>query len=146
MSVRFFTSKLPLHWTAERVQPDYGIDLRVELFDEESAHGLEFLVQLKASAKPSGGATEDIRLGVTTYNYLRDKLQIAMLVKYVESEDEAYWYWLSDIPSPNQDQDTFTVHLSRAKKVSSIRWQDVRDHILAVTRVKLGAREHMDKG
>jgi hypothetical protein len=62
------------------------------------ASGLELLVQLKASSRPAEGDNETITLRTATYNYLWDKLQVVMLVKYVEAVNEAYWLLLSEVP------------------------------------------------
>jgi len=45
-----FRNLIPELWVVRRKDYDYGIDLEVELFDEnESATGLMFYVQLKAT-------------------------------------------------------------------------------------------------
>lgn len=72
----------------------------MDIFEEKHATGLELLVQLKASAKSSGRDTEAVELKISTYNLLWDKLQVAMLVKYVEAENEAYWLLFGEIPTP----------------------------------------------
>ena len=48
-SERFFINCLPNNWTSEKLLNDYGIDQRVEIFNGDSAEGLELLIQLKAS-------------------------------------------------------------------------------------------------
>ncbi len=143
LSERFFRDALPKNWSAEKPTNDYGVDLRVDLFEGSKATGLELLVQLKASAKATGNETEVVRLKTTTYNLLWEKLQVAMLVKYVESEAEAYWLLLRDIPAPAQDQDTFTVHVPKTNRLSSIPWADIQAYVRSVTNTKLAAmRRH----
>jgi Domain of unknown function (DUF4365) len=139
LSMRFFRNTLPRDWTAEKPDNDYGIDLRVDIFENGSATGLELLVQLKASAEPSSADTETVQLKIATYNLLHSKLQIAMLVKYVESEKEAYWLLLKDIPPPPRDQETFTVHIPKANRLSAGPWERIKDHVRAVTDTKLAA-------
>src|SRR6266508_5139839 len=129
LSERFFCDSLPKNWVAEKPANDYGVDLRVEMFEANQATGLELLVQLKASAKPTGGEAEAVRLKVATYNYLWDKLQVAMLVKYVESEGEAYWLLLSNVPEPSQDQDSFTIRIPKENRLSSIDWQRIQNYV-----------------
>src|SRR5215216_4154433 len=125
LSERFFRDSLPKNWVAEKPANDYGVDLRVDLFEGNQATGLELLVQLKASAKPTGGEAEAVQLKVATYNYLCDKLQVAMLVKYVESEGEAYWHLFRDIPQPQAGRDTFTVRIPKANRLAAIAWPEV---------------------
>lgn len=140
LSERFFRNALPRNWTCEKPLHDYGVDLRVELFEGRAATGLELLVQLKSSTKPStGGETESVRLKTATYNHLWGKLQVAMLVKYVAEEDEAYWLLFRDIPTPPEGQKTFSVHIPRLHRLSSIEWADVQAYVRSVTDTKLAA-------
>jgi hypothetical protein len=139
ISVRFFRSCLPKNWTAEKPANDYGVDLRVDLFEGNQATGLELLVQLKASAESNGRLTETVRLKTATYNLLWDKLQVAMLVKYIESEDEAYWMLFRDVPTPSQDQETFTVYIPKANRLSDMPWPVIQAYVRRVTDTKLAA-------
>ena len=139
LSERFFRDSLPRNWTAEKPGNDYGVDLRVDMFERNQATGLELLVQLKASAEPTTSDSETVRLKTTTYNLLWEKLQVAMLVKYVESEKEAYWLLFRDIPTPSQDQETFTIHIPKANRISTIQWLDIQTYVRAVTDTKLAA-------
>lgn len=97
-------------------------------------------MQLKASAKPTGDKTETVRLKTTTYNLIWDKLQVAILIKYVESEGEAYWLLFKDIPPPSQRQETFTIHIPKENRISMIRWHDIQTYVRSVTDKKLAAR------
>ncbi len=137
LSDRFFRGSMPRNWVAEKPSSDYGIDLRVEIFEENKATGREFLVQLKASAKSSGKDTETVRIETSTYNYLSSKLQIAMLVKFIESDKEAYWLLIRDIPAPSKDHKTFTVHIPRVNRLSSIQWPEIQAQVHSVTDEKL---------
>lgn len=138
-SVRFFRDFLPRNWTAEKPVNDYGVDLRVDLFEGNQATGLELLVQLKASEASTEGDSETVRLKVATYNLLWNKLQVAMLVKFIESEGAAYWVLLKDIPSPSQDQETFTVHIPKSNRLSAISWSFIQEYVRSVTDRKLAA-------
>lgn len=139
LSERFFRDSLPKNWAAEKPANDYGVDLRVDLFEGNHATGLELLVQLKASSKPTGDDTETVRLKTATYNFLWDKLQVAILVKYIESEGEAYWLLFRDVPTPPQNQATFTVHIPKAKRLSVIPWPEIQAYVRGVTDTKLAA-------
>jgi hypothetical protein len=142
-SARYVRNALPRGWTCEKPQHDYGVDLRIDIFEDCAATGLELLVQLKASAKSTEGETEVVRLETTTYNHLWSKLQVVMLVKYVEPINEAYWLLLKDVQAPPAHQKTFTVHIPRANCVSSIDWQTIQDYVRNVTDTKLAAtRRH----
>lgn len=146
LSERFFRQSLPKSWVVEKPSSDYGVDLRVDLFEENKATGLELLVQLKASTQPMDNDTESVRLKTATYNYLWSKLEVAMLVKYIESDNEAYWLLFRDIPSPSQNQETFTVQIPKTNRLSSIAWPEIQSYIRAVTDKKLAAMRQRELG
>ena len=138
-SRRFFVQCLPANWAPERPANDYGIDLRVDIFEGNAATGLELLVQLKASEQAVDGDTESIDLRATTYNMLRDKLQVAMLVKYSRAENEAYWLLLKDAREPQEGCESVTVRIPKANRLSQIDWPHIQEHVRNVTDVKLAA-------
>lgn len=139
-SERFFNNSLPRNWRAEKPTADYGVDLQVDIFEGNDATGLELLIQLKASQDSHQEDTVTVRLRTATYNHLWDKLQVVMLVKFIEDENEAYWFLLSDVPGPNQTQDTFTIHIPKDNKISSINWDEIQDYIRDVTDEKIATR------
>jgi hypothetical protein len=140
LSRRFFTTSLPQNWVDETPGNDYGIDVRVDLFDGSAATGLELLVQLKASKRSRRAEFETVQLGVSTYNYLSAKLQVVMIVKYVHAEKEAYWQLLRNIDAPPQDQKTFTVRIPKANRLSAIDWPAIQQIIREVTDRKSAAQ------
>ena len=140
ISERFFNSCLPKNWTSEKPVHDYGVDLRVDLYDNLDATGLELLVQLKASKTGTDQEYETVRLAMSTYNHLLDKLQVVMLVKYVESEKKAYWLLLSEVPKPNQEQESFTIRIPKENDLESINWDQIYEYVRKVTDEKLAAR------
>ena len=143
-SQRFFEQHLPDAWTSHREQDDYGVDLRVEIFDDERATGLDFIVQLKASATATQGEYEDMRLLIRTYNYLWDMLSVVLLVKYVASNNEAYYMLLKDVPTPDQENDTFTIHIPKTNRLSSINWAPIKQYVSDVRDRKVAAnRAHL---
>jgi hypothetical protein len=63
-----------------------------------------------------------------------------MLVKYLESEGEAYWVFLREITPPmGEDQKTFTVHIPKANRFSEINWEAITTVVRQITDLKLGA-------
>jgi hypothetical protein len=143
-SERFFEECLPRTWSSEKPRHDYGVDLRVDIFEDNRATGLEFLVQLKSSHRAAIGETERIRLDLATYNYLAQKLQVVMFAKYVRAVNETYWILLSDIPQPEQLQQTFTIHIPKANALSRIRWASIAEHVRQVSEHKLTARQRIE--
>ena len=138
-SRRFFVQCLPANWTSERPTNDYGVDLRVDIFEGNAATGLELLVQLKSSERAADGDTESIDLRATTYNMLRDKLQVTMLVKYSRADNEAYWLLLKDAREPQEGRDSVTVRIPKENRLSQVDWQQIEEHVRKVTDAKLAA-------
>jgi hypothetical protein len=95
-SENFFRTQLPSDWTCERPEHDYGIDLRLGLARNGQLTGEQVVVQLKASAEAPPGEDVTVLLNVSTLNFLRNMLEVAMIVKYVSIEREAYWLLLKD--------------------------------------------------
>ena len=144
LSFRFFQHALPNNWASEKQSHDYGVDLKVDLFEGENATGLELLVQLKASARPSGKESERVSLKTSTFNLLWGKLQVVMLVKYVQAENEAYWLLLKDVPARKRQTNKFTVHIPKANRLSEISWETVHAHVRHVTDTKLAAMRRIE--
>jgi len=136
---------LPTNWVSERITNDYGVDLRVDIFESKRATGLEFLVQLKSSTRATKGRIERLRLRLVTYNYLVNKLQVVMLVKYIEETNEAYWILLRDIPPPDQMRQTFTIQIPKENTLSTISWVNINNHVRKVTGDKLTTREQIEQ-
>jgi hypothetical protein len=143
LSRPFFDRCLPKNWVATdagRAGTDYGADLHVDLFDDDKATGLELLIQLKASEQSGGADTESLQLKTTTFNYLRGKLQVVMLVKFVESENEAYWLLLSKVSEPaDAEQKEMTVRIPKENRLSAIDWNQIAAYVRGVTNTKLSA-------
>jgi hypothetical protein len=141
LSNRFFKRYLPNNWTTTKPQNDYGIDEIVNIFDGIYASPYELYVQLKSSQNANDGEIEKAKLRISTYNHLKHLLHVAMLIKFVEEENEAYWILLIDIPEPNQENETFTAHIPKANKFSEINWQDIEDYIREIVDYKLNSAE-----
>jgi Domain of unknown function (DUF4365) len=100
---------------------------------------MELLVQLKASNMGTSGEAEAVRLRTATFNYLAERLQIAMVVKFVAIDNEAYWTLLRDIPPPDQGNETFTARIPKANRLSAIDWSEIQRIIRGMTNTKLAA-------
>lgn len=145
-SITFFRQHLPEDWNINSVDRDYGQDLNIEIAEEGKYKGLELVVQLKSSKEASIVAdSESQTFKVSTYNYLWDNLRVVMVVKFIESENEAYWILLKDVQSPNQDNETFTLHLPRQNTLSTLDWATIVDYVRNVTDRKLAAIRVRDK-
>src|ERR1035437_527828 len=91
-SITFFRQCLPQDWNINSVDKDYGQDLNIEITEGGVYRGLEFIVQLKSSHDTDTQSSYERQVfRVSTYNYLWDNLRVVLIVKYIESENDAYW-------------------------------------------------------
>jgi len=135
----FFRQCIPSSWTCDEPQKDYGVDLRVGIAEGNLLNGHAFVVQLKATAQEKAGETVSLKLNVSTFKYLRSLLEVAMVVKYVAAESEAYWLLLKDVPQPSDGQKTVTIRIPRGNRLSQNPWPQVTDYVALVHYKKLGA-------
>ena len=139
-SITFFRQCLPQDWNINSVDKDYGQDLNIEITEGGVYRGLEFIVQLKSSHDTDTQSSYERQVfRVSTYNYLWDNLRVVLIVKYIESENDAYWILLKDVPEPNQANETFTLKLPRENILSTINWSEIADYIRDITHRKLRA-------
>lgn len=139
-SIAFLMRHLPHDWTCDRPQHDYGVDMRLGLASAGQVNGHQLVVQLKSSSSEPAGATVAVRLDVSSLNLLRNMLEVALLVKYVSTESEAYWLLLKDFAAhPLDGQKTITVRIPRANRVSASPWIQIARYVEAVHVRKLHA-------
>lgn len=137
----FFRQHLPPEWNVTKPNNDYGIDLQIEISEDGQYRGLNLIVQLKASTDPNIlGEFERHTLRQANYNYLNDNLLVAMVIKYVEANNEAYYTLLRDIEPPaNPAQENFTVKFPLANRITQINWDAIVNYVRGVTDKKLAA-------
>lgn len=139
-SENFFRLNLPAGWTCDKPQHDYGVDLRLGLATDGQITGQQLVVQLKASEVADAADYVLVRLDVTTLALLRQMLEVAMLVKYIAAEREAYWLLLKDFTSePRDGQRTVSVRIPKVNRLSANPWPFVGQHVEAVHFRKLNA-------
>jgi hypothetical protein len=145
-SFAFFLQHLPRGWTCDRPQHDYGVDLRVGLAEDGRVNGQQLVVQLKATATAPPGGSVALVLSVPTLNYLRAMLEVALVVKYVADESEAYWLLLKDFTIQlGQGQKTVTIRLPRANRITDNPWPRIAAHVQAVHYRKLQANTSVEQ-
>lgn len=140
-SKRYFISHLPSSWVCEKPENDYGVDLKVDIFEDQNATGMELLIQLKSSQTSNENEYETINLKTSTYNYLWDKLQVVMLVKFVAGENKAYWLLLSDVDEPDQSQGSFTIRIPKINDLETINWKKIEEYVRNIKYKKLSVRD-----
>ncbi|MDQ0074504.1 hypothetical protein J2W34_006328 [Variovorax boronicumulans] len=140
MSETFLRQHLPPGWTCDRPQHDYGVDLRIGLASDGHVNGQQLVVQLKASDRDQSPNWTTIRLDVPTLLLLRGMLEVALLVKYIAAENEAYWLLLNDFTvQPSPGQQTVSIRIPKANRVSAQPWDAIAVHVQAVHFRKLQA-------
>lgn len=139
-SGNYFRRKLPLDWTCDVPQHDYGVDFRVGLAQDGRVNGQQMIVQLKAAENSDNPDYVAVKLNVRTLVLLRDMLEVAMLVKYIAAEKEAYWLLLKDfLIQPRENQKTITVRIPKTNRLSECPWVAVAEHVRSVHYLKLYA-------
>ena len=141
LSKRYFNSHLPSNWICETPENDYGVDLKVDIFEDQNATGMELLIQLKSSQTPNEHEYETVKFKTSTYNYLWNKLQVVMLVKFVAGSNKAYWLLLSDVDEPDQNQDSFTIRIPKNNDLETIDWKEIEEYVRKIKDKKLSVRE-----
>ena len=112
-SKRAFERLLPLKWVTRSKQPDYGVDLEVEIFnDSGEAAGLLFYVQLRATDSESLNPT--LRIELDQLRYFKSLDIPTLIVRYSRVKDEfhAKWHFLINPTDAEQNQQTMTLHFS----------------------------------
>ena len=136
-SSRLFRSSLPAAWSTYKPEDDYGIDFRVNVYEEGEDTGLELLAQLKASETSCGKSYERIKLKKRTYNMMKNKLQVVVLVSFIRFENKLYYVLLKDVPVPNSSHETFTVRIPRENELTLDAWNIIKNYVSYVSKKKL---------
>lgn len=95
-AVNIFLSACPPEWIKMPIQPDYGIDLRIEIAKESNVTGEEFFVQVKGckKIKKRHDKTVSLEIPQRTVNYWLGKLH-PVLVVLVDVSKSQFWYdWI----------------------------------------------------
>jgi len=93
-----FRLVLPEHWVVRDKDKDYGIDVEVEIFDNEGrATGLVFWVQLKATEAKNEAKVKKVDLKVDSINYYQTLDIPVLIARYSAESDKFYCKWAHDI-------------------------------------------------
>jgi hypothetical protein len=139
LSLRYVERIFPPEWVCRRVEPDYGIDLRVEIAAGEQVTGLEFCVQLKGTNRLKISRDDVIhRCKVSTARYFLRRPEPVMYVVYDAEEDTAYWLWMQpylqelDEAKPGwREQKTVQIRIPRANRLTPGSIPAIADYVQA---------------
>jgi len=108
LSIREFERLLPDAWVLRRKDKDYGVDLEIEVFDDDGkSTGLMFFVQLKATDDIAKALS--VPMKVDRLEYLASLDAPSMVVRYCGPSNKFYWLWLPEIYARNPPPKTDTI-------------------------------------
>jgi hypothetical protein len=86
----------PREWIVSPIQPDYGLDLRIELTQDGNVIGEEFYVQIKGREETKESPTETFPIAISqsTINYWLGKIQPVLIVLVDTSRQHCWFEWL----------------------------------------------------
>lgn len=133
-----FDQALPASWVTRDLNPDYGVDKEVEIFETDgSATGLTFGVQLKATDTEG---PEALRVPFThdKVGYYRSLHDPILVVRYLASSGELYARWLHSFDpyyEPTSERG-ITMVFSTADKWESATPNRLREGVAAFRRFR----------
>ena len=114
ISILFFKSLLPPLWVCRQKDADYGVDLEVEVFDEdENSTGLTFIAQVKATDDAKKERSTSIKSD--RLRYLASHDAPSMVVRYCHPTQTVHFAWVTNLFSQISDHEAGSVTLSFAE-------------------------------
>ena len=130
----------PDDWIVRRLDIDYGLDLNVEIVEDNQVTGLNFSVQLKATSKKTSEDSVPIVLKKTTIHYMKQKLEPIMIIAYVDEEKESYWSWIRDFEIDlEKDQKSYTINIPKRNKLKQTEWPSLVRFLKNLFDIKINA-------
>lgn len=146
LSVREFERLLPIQWVVRRKASDYGVDLEVEIFDEDGrATGLLFFVQLKATDDRK--LERSVRIDVDRIEYLSSLPVPSMIARYCSLTGQFHWQWISNVIALHERPatKTMTIAFDPSDKWANATPRAIR-HTLLVSRTLHSSSRHLPIG
>ena len=141
-SRKFFTNNMPNQWTLSEQRQDYGVDLVVEIFRDQCATGSTFIVQLKSTDKKFQGEQVSIQIDRKNLNYLKQRVEPAIIVLHVSSENEAFYIWERELQIDwEKEQQSHVINIPKSRKLSEINWNKVEEFVNVVREGKIKVGE-----
>lgn len=96
LSLAALRFELPAKWVIHDFRKDYGIDVQLELFDDDGlATGLRCFGQLKATDNPNDD--DALALDRDHFEYWAAHADPVLLLRYYASTKQFSWCWLHDV-------------------------------------------------
>ncbi len=93
-SRRAFDQFIPDDWTTSTVENDYGLDTRVEIFEQGFATALGFWVQLKGTDERNLSKALAESFDVTALNYMAAQAEPVLVVRHHGPTGRLFGFWL----------------------------------------------------
>jgi len=132
---------LPKRWVYRDKDKDYGIDVEVELFDQDDkAQGLLFYVQLKATESKKDETILNVDFNIETLMYYK-KLDVpVLLVRYSEFKDCFYIKWLYNVEMLYRKNKAKTIRIKLEKENlwTSDTSSEIEKRLVRIRKIKSG--------
>ncbi len=141
ISINEFKRELPESWIVREKNKDYGIDLEVEIVDENhQPTGHIFLVQLKATDSKRESDIKAINIPIDTLKYYRNFSQPIMLVRYASSSKLFYYRWVNnvDMHGSKKNGKTFKIAFNDENVIKHSSWNDIEAYYNKFSVIKQG--------
>ncbi len=110
-SRRAFRNLLPSEWVPRVVEPDYGIDEVVEVFEGNNATGLSFYVQIRATDDTDLKRALAARFRLEQLNYFAAQDLPVLIVRFHAPSGRLYGRWFHRL-EVDTTADTVTIRFS----------------------------------
>lgn len=141
LSIREFERLLPDAWVLRRKDKDYGVDLEIEVFDDNGkSTGLMFFVQLKATDDTA--KSQSVPMKVDRREYLASLDAPSMVVRYCEPSKTFHWLWLPEIYAryPPPKTDTITIHFKHTDEWNDATVEGIPETLRTFRTLRTGSR------
>lgn len=130
-SITKFKNLAPSDWLVREKPNDYGIDLEVEVFDNDMPTGLVFWVQMKATDSEKNKTIRSIQFERTKLQQFRSYPVNVMIVRYSSVRNEFYYVWSNKylFLEGNTTTETITVKFNQDDILKSDSKKDIEDFL-----------------
>ncbi|HCK65710.1 MAG TPA: hypothetical protein DHW49_05545, partial [Anaerolineae bacterium] len=136
-SLKFVKRTFPKEWIVEEIKNDYGVDLELEIVENEEVTGAHFLIQLKSSnslvINKKGFISHSCK--TSTLQYFLERPELFIYLVYDSINDIGYWIWIQDFlraqPSPDwKKQQTFTIKIPKDNVLNNLSIESIKKRVL----------------
>jgi tetratricopeptide (TPR) repeat protein len=134
-----FRAAAPDSWAIEDVSSDYGLDLKIETFQNGAATGMMFFVQLKATDQPDVGEALKLPVSENHRTYWNSLDCPVLIVRWLATTDELYsaWSWNHD-PKLKEGQKSATLTFTEVNRWTPTTHSDVEETLELYRRLTSG--------